>query len=369
MPIELDTWTGEITPIADYTRTGDRVTVGLQLDRDATTVIALTTDPAAYGVTAPATHVTSTNAAGVVAQGSDVYLEATSGGQYVTRLDGVSAPVVSTVGSVPAAIDLTDATWDLDVEDWKPAQAYGTVGVAGSETSKDVVSVSVDGLAPWSDIAGIESASGVGTYTTTLTLPSDWKAATHGATIDLGQVTDTFRLSVNGQAVGIDQVSGQADIGSALKAGTNTLDVRVATTLNNRMFQLETAVANRGLTQENGLVGPVTVTPYRLVKVEEPAPVTPGTKALRVKVRPRLTGKHRVGQQLKATHGTWTPAATSYAYTWKRNGQVIRSAHRATYRLTRADLGKRIKVIVTATRAGYTSATATTQVVRITKKK
>ena len=39
--------------------------------------------------------------------------------------------------------------------------------------------------------------------------------------------------------------------------------MRVATTLNNRLFALDTAVRNRGVTQNYGLVGPVTLTPYR----------------------------------------------------------------------------------------------------------
>ena len=47
-----------------------------------------------------------------------------------------------------------------------------------------------------------------------------------------------------------------------MKAGKNTLVVRVATTLNNRLAKIEEEVANRGLVQPYGLVGPVKVTPY-----------------------------------------------------------------------------------------------------------
>jgi opacity protein-like surface antigen len=315
-------------------------------------------------VTAPTKYVTSTTADGATTVGGNVYLKASANGQYVTTLGGSSAPIVTSATNVPGKIDLTKANWKLDVEDWQPAQPYGTVGVAGSETKKPVVSVALDELKSWSDIPELQYASGVGTYTTTVNLPKDWRASTHGATIDLGQVTDSFRLAVNGQDVPIDQVSGQADLGTTLHAGVNTLVVRVATTLNNRLYDLDTAVKNRGLLQEYGLVGPVTLTPYRLVQVN---PAKPGTPALRATARPHLVGKAKVGRTLHVQPGAWTPAATSYVFTWKRNGKVIKTAHAAHYKVKRTDRGKRITVTVTASRPGYTSASATSQVKKIHK--
>ena len=76
-------------------------------------------------------------------------------------------------------------------------------------------------------------------------------------------MTDSFAFMVNGQPVGIDQVSPTVDIGPYLHAGVNTLVVRVATTFNNRLAALDTAVRNRGVIQNYGLVGPVVLTPYR----------------------------------------------------------------------------------------------------------
>jgi hypothetical protein len=364
VPIALDTWSGTITPISEYTRSGDRVTVKLHLERDDATVIALTTSPRTFGVAAPTTYVTGTTADGATTAGGHVYLKASANGQYVTTLGGSEAPIVSSVTGVPAAIDLTKTAWKLDVEDWQPAQPYGTVGVAGSETKKPTVSVGLDELKPWSDIQQLQYASGVGTYTTTVRLPKDWKPATHGATIDLGQVTDSFRLSVNGTNVPIDQISGQADLGTSLHAGANTVVVRVATTLNNRLYDLDTAVKNRGLLQDYGLVGPVVIAPYRLVQVNAPKP---GIPSLRATARPHLVGKAKVGTVLRVRPGRWAPAATSYVYTWTRNGKVIKAVHGPRYRVKRADRGKRIGVIVTASRPGYASASATSPVRRVKK--
>ena len=60
----------------------------------------------------------------------------------------------------------------------------------------------------------------------------------------------------------IDQLSAEADLGPYLKAGRNTIAVRVATTLNNSLAKLDDDVATRGLVQPYGLVGPVRLTPY-----------------------------------------------------------------------------------------------------------
>jgi hypothetical protein len=80
--------------------------------------------------------------------------------------------------------------------------------------------------------------------------------------LDLGEVFDSFTLSVNGRDVPVNQVSAIVEAGTFLHAGANTLAIRVATTLNNRLSSLDPAVAKRGLIQEYGLIGPVVVTPH-----------------------------------------------------------------------------------------------------------
>jgi hypothetical protein len=364
VPILLDTTSGRITPISEYSRDGDRVTVKLHLHRDDATVIALTTNPARFGVTASSQHASDTTADGAATSGGHVFVKAPSNGSYVTKLAGSTTPIVSTVRDVPAKLDLTHQVWNLAAEDWQPAAVYGTTGVAGSETKKVPVSVRLDSLKPWSQIPALQYASGVGTYTTTIKLPSDWKPGSEGATLSLGQVTDSFRVSVNGTNVPVDQVSGKTDISPALHAGANTLTVRVATTLNNRLYSLDTAVANRGLLQDYGLVGPVTVTPYRLVAVN---PAKPGTKALKNAAKPKLRGTAKVGSTLRAKHGSWTPAATSFVYQWARNGKVFKTTTTAHYRLRARDRGKKIAVTVIASRSGYASAAATAKAKKIRK--
>lgn len=75
--------------------------------------------------------------------------------------------------------------------------------------------------------------------------------------------------------------------------------------------------------------------------------------------RPVVRGKARVGRTLRARPGTWRPAPVRLTYTWFRGAKRIPGATKATYRVTRKDVGKRISVRVTGRKAGYTSASRT----------
>jgi hypothetical protein len=144
-----------------------------------------------------------------------------------------------------------------------------TFGPAAAETRKNRIELDIDALKPWPEIAALKDTSGIGTYTTTFDLPSTWTSA-NGASLSLGEVFDTFTVAVNGKPVVVDQISAEGDLGPYLKPGQNTIVVRVATTLNNRLAKIDEEVANRGLAQPYGLVGPVRITPYGVAVVWKP---------------------------------------------------------------------------------------------------
>ncbi|MEU4037260.1 hypothetical protein [Streptomyces collinus] len=82
--------------------------------------------------------------------------------------------------------------------------------------------------------------------------------------------------------------------------------------------------------------------------------------ALKPTKAPSVSGTAKVGGKLTAAHGTWSPAATSYTYSWKRDGRTISGAAKSTYVLVKADKGHKITVKVTAHRHGWTNGSATT---------
>ncbi|CUR54746.1 putative Thermolysin [metagenome] len=75
--------------------------------------------------------------------------------------------------------------------------------------------------------------------------------------------------------------------------------------------------------------------------------------------RPTISGTAAVGRKLTAKPGTWQPDGVSFSYRWLRNGKKIKAATAKAYQLKAADRGKRISVKVTAAKAGYRSASAT----------
>jgi hypothetical protein len=87
--------------------------------------------------------------------------------------------------------------------------------------------------------------------------------------------------------------------------------------------------------------------------------------ALKATTAPAVTGTARVGYRLTAAHGTWSPAATSYTYRWKRNGTSVTGATSSTYVLVKADRGQKITVTVTAHRYAWTNGSATTKPVTV----
>jgi Hypothetical glycosyl hydrolase family 15 len=80
---------------------------------------------------------------------------------------------------------------------------------------------------------------------------------------------------------------------------------------------------------------------------------------------PTISGTAQQGQTLRASVGTWSGSPTSYAYQWRRcdsagaNCAGIAGATASSFTLTSVDVGKTIRVLVTATNsAGATSASS-----------
>lgn len=68
-----------------------------------------------------------------------------------------------------------------------------------------------------------------------------------------------------------------------------------------------------------------------------------------------------VGQVLNATAGTWSTSGVTVAFQWFVNGKPITGATNATYKVMAHDVSRTLSVKVTATKVGYTSATASSQ--------
>lgn len=251
LPYVLDTWTGEVSSIGLYEDNSDAVRVRVRLLAGQTTVVALAS-AGRLGGAGPDLHAVSSNAPEVRAEGGRLLVRSTVNGSYTTALsNGRSVP--TEVEGLPASVNL-DA-WELNVDEVLP-------GNTATETTTVSHRLSISPLAPWPQLPGLADAAGVGRYTTTVHIDHGWSSV-DGAFLDLGEVLDTFRVSVNGRRMPpADLLGTVVDLGDSLRPGDNLLEVEVATTLINRLRVVQPDVYGVAASQRYGLVGPVRLIPY-----------------------------------------------------------------------------------------------------------
>ncbi|MFI8526378.1 hypothetical protein ACIGB8_18105 [Promicromonospora sukumoe] len=87
--------------------------------------------------------------------------------------------------------------------------------------------------------------------------------------------------------------------------------------------------------------------------------VSPASAAVKAGVfstpTPKITGTPKVGAKLAVVRGTWTPQPTTVKYQWKVAGKVVKGATGSTFKVPSSAKGKRVSVVVTGSRAGYTT--------------
>lgn len=86
-------------------------------------------------------------------------------------------------------------------------------------------------------------------------------------------------------------------------------------------------------------------------------PADPGGPTPRVVIGTvDYAGSLKIGATLRARVGGVKPSGVKFTYQWRRGSKVIAGATRATYKVKLADVGRRITVRVTGTRAGHANA-------------
>ncbi|MFJ9121422.1 glycosyl hydrolase [Streptomyces sp. NPDC102394] len=252
VPYLLDAWTGEAVRLARYTEDGDDVTVRVTLQPGETMIVALGR-PGLFGDRdGDRPHAVTSDADTVLFTERGLTVRAGAAGTYTTRLSQ-GRTVTTTLPAVPDPI--VPSRWQLDVDDWTP-------GSTPTRTEHVRRTVTLDALAPWSRIPELADSAGIGRYRTTIALPRQWSSS-YGAVLELGQVSDTCRVTVNGTLVPpVDRLHPVVDVGRYLRGGDNVIEVEVATPLINRLRVAQPAVFGTTARQDHGLVGPVRLVPY-----------------------------------------------------------------------------------------------------------
>ncbi|MBK7821191.1 MAG: CHAP domain-containing protein [Tessaracoccus sp.] len=94
------------------------------------------------------------------------------------------------------------------------------------------------------------------------------------------------------------------------------------------------------------------------ITVTKMSAVTKKVKAgtLSATPKPKISGTAKVGKKLTVKAGVWKPVTVKLSYRWLRNGKAVKGATKSTYKLKKADKGKKITVKVTGKKSGYTTA-------------
>ncbi|NKX54447.1 hypothetical protein [Arthrobacter mobilis] len=90
-----------------------------------------------------------------------------------------------------------------------------------------------------------------------------------------------------------------------------------------------------------------------------------GKAVLSVKSAPSISGTKKAGSTLTVSRGSYSVRPSSYSYSWYRGTKRIAGATRSSYRLTSADVGKKITAKVTVKRANYGTRTVASAAVSI----
>ena len=141
-------------------------------------------------------------------------------------------------------------------------------------------------------------------------------------------------------------------------AGANCTDISGATATTYILTATDVGKTIRVVLTASNTAGNASATSTATATVTAAAPANTAL--------PAITGTAKEGQLLSASTGTWTGSATiTYAYQWQTCNSsgasctAISAATLSSYRLASTDIGKTVKVIVTATNAtGSTSATS-----------
>jgi hypothetical protein len=255
VPYRTDLWTGETTPVPIWQRSGALTHLPIAL-APRHSVALLFRDEASVPL-----HVVSAGDAHLLASGQAlVVLGPSTGVLHLSLSDGSQREV--NLSDLPPAATLPN--WRLHVDEFSP----------DGHRAHDL---RLQSLQDWRAIAELHEAVGQAAYSTDFNLPDNWFGSDRSAVLSIGDIAGAMRVSINGQLVTEQSVGdGEWLVGPLLKRGANTIEIRLDTTLTNRMAALRASGAREYQTgptalesAPSGVLGPVVLSPGALVTLGE----------------------------------------------------------------------------------------------------
>ncbi|KAI0428532.1 hypothetical protein F5Y09DRAFT_357722 [Xylaria sp. FL1042] len=274
-PYLLNCWTGERTPILQYVvdNSSGTTEIPFVLEKAETTVVLFSN---LVSDTRPE-HVPSLSPL------LGLYYEESSRSVLMKTRDSDTTPPValstkwnlSTPNASVSPFNVTD--WRVTVEQWLPP-----IDLFDVESQKINVTADVPGptLSSWAEL-NLASASGVGYYVAEFS----WETSDDqtGAILAIPPLVHGVTASINGRSLpALDIANPKADVTDYLTDGTNTILIKVSTTLVNSVALVWDDLMTLGVfppipfdviraagfgESVNGIIGQVQIQPYQLIKV------------------------------------------------------------------------------------------------------
>lgn len=251
-PYILDAWSGEIIPVGLYNEKDGKITMDISLIGREAMIVCVAKDTAGFPDAGEAHAVSVTEGEVVIEDGTLMHRADAPGTYAVTLSDNTRKSVKVT--NIPEKVELSKG-WDLKLFSYGPTEKGAALSMDNVyDYSVDpTVSVVTEvdfsgiGLGTWSDLSatkiqltrlgveGMNKVSGIGYYTKTFDLPEDWNEHV-GAYLKFDHNSDMIAaVTINGHRLGVtNQISDLVDAKKFLKKGTNKIEIKLDSTLQNR---------------------------------------------------------------------------------------------------------------------------------------
>lgn len=282
-PYILNPWTGDKSPALVYSLKENKTVLPIDLQGNQTFIIVFS-DQSLQGSIMPAFHATEApyNLLGY-SYDNEKKLELRlsqprAGQQRFTLSTGQSLSLANSSSPLPS-FELRN--WTLTAEHWEAPENISDASIIANKHNN---THSLPSLSAWTNIPGLQNASGVGYYAASF----PWQATngSEGAYIRFSRVLHAVTVYVNGNRLPpLDYNAAKADIGPYLLHGENHVLVIAPTTMWNYLRSIFSQLRHVGqpplLEQlagfqgtelppkvDVGLIGTVSIIPYKSYLVE-----------------------------------------------------------------------------------------------------
>ncbi|KAI0107934.1 hypothetical protein F4776DRAFT_414946 [Hypoxylon sp. NC0597] len=274
-PYLLNPWTGEQTPIFEYSSSDGKTAVPFALKSNETRIVRF------------ATAEQPKSSAQVLPSGESMlgWVLDESSGEVWAKVASTEGPVsltlasgnsikLSTRSELPSSFSLSN--WTVTVEQWLPPSDLFNVEIVANK-SNVTTTVSGSQLASWSDL-NLTNSSGIGYYTSSFV----WSLQENdtGAYLVAPPVQQGIVGILNDKELPpMDIANPTVDVTQFLAEGVNNITLKISTTLWDTLLPIWSSLRTGGGSPEfsaeesgyghsqNGIIGEVQIVPYQLVKV------------------------------------------------------------------------------------------------------